>query len=49
MDKKEKKDTENKKNQSLEEQAIDENATRGEQINQQVKDKREHHQPRDTA
>ncbi len=49
MKKKQENKIEKKKNQSLEEQAIDENATKGEQINQQVKDKREHHQPRDTA
>lgn len=35
--------------QGLKEQAIDESATHGEKINHQVKDKREHHQPRDTA
>lgn len=47
-DKKEFKD-EQKKNQSLEEQALDESATHGKQINRQVKDKRNYHQPRDTA
>ena len=36
-------------NQSLKEQAIDESATQGKKINHQVKDKREKHQPRDTA
>ena len=35
--------------QSLKEQAIDESATHGKKINHQVKDKREQHQPRDTA
>lgn len=40
---------EKKKQQSLEEQAIDESATHGKAINHQVKDKKNHHQPRDTA
>ena len=35
--------------QSLKEQAIDESATQGKDINHQVKDKKNHHQPRDTA
>lgn len=40
---------EKSENQSLKEQAIDESATHGKKINHQVKDKKEHHQPRDTA
>lgn len=36
-------------NQSLKEQAIDESATHGKKINHQIQDKKEHHQPRDTA
>lgn len=48
MDKKDSK-VEKSKNQSLEEQAIDERANHGREINHQVKQKREHHQPRDTA
>ncbi len=40
---------EKSENQSLKEQAIDESATHGKKINQQVQDKREEHQPRDTA
>ncbi|MDC6350263.1 hypothetical protein PP178_01765 [Zeaxanthinibacter sp. PT1] len=40
---------EQKKKQSLEERAIDESATHGKEINHQVKDKKNHHQPRDTA
>ena len=36
-------------NQSLKEQAIDKSATQGKDINHQVKDKKQHHQPRDTA
>lgn len=35
--------------QSLKEQAIDKSATQGKDINHQVRDKKEHHQPRDTA
>lgn len=35
--------------QSLKEQAIDESATDGKKINHQVQDKRDQHQPRDTA
>lgn len=37
------------KKKSLKEQAIDKTATEGEKINHQVNDKRDHHQPRDTA
>lgn len=40
---------EKSENQSLKEQAIDEAATHGKKINHQVKDKKEHHQPRDRA
>ncbi|HET8736426.1 MAG TPA: hypothetical protein VFM69_07495 [Pricia sp.] len=40
---------EKSENQSLKEQAIDESATHGERINHQVKDKKNHHQPRDKA
>ncbi|MGB7393375.1 MAG: hypothetical protein WA913_03175 [Pricia sp.] len=40
---------EKSENQSLKEQAIDEAATHGKKINHQVKDKKNHHQPRDTA
>jgi len=40
---------EKSENQSLKEQAIDESATHGKQINHQVKEKKEHHQPRDNA
>ena len=35
--------------QELEEQAINKDATQGKEINHQVKDKKNHHQPRDTA
>lgn len=35
--------------QGLEENAIDEDATHGKQINHQVKEKKNYHQPRDTA
>ena len=40
---------EKSENQSLKEQAIDESATHGKKINHQVKDKKNHHQPRDMA
>lgn len=40
---------EKSENQSLKEQAIDESATHGKKINHQVQDKRDQHQPRDTA
>lgn len=36
-------------NQSLKEQAVDESTTHDKKINQQVQDKRDQHQPRDTA
>lgn len=35
------------KDTSLREQAINKEKTQGKQINHQVKDKREHHEPRD--
>lgn len=38
-----------KEKQSKKEQAINKPATKGEQINHQVKQKQEKHQPRDTA
>lgn len=38
-----------KHNQSLREQAINKSEVDGEDINHQVAEKREHHQPRDTA
>ena len=47
MDKNKKDDTSQK--QKLEEQAINKDATDGKKINHQVKDKRDHHHPRDTA
>ncbi|NNF19167.1 MAG: hypothetical protein HKN61_05280 [Flavobacteriaceae bacterium] len=40
---------EQKKKQRREEQAIDESGTQGKEINHQVKDKKDYHQPRDTA
>lgn len=40
---------EKSENQNLKEKAIDESASQGEKINHQVQDKRDQHQPRDTA
>lgn len=40
---------ESKRNQKLEENAINRNATEGEKINHQQKEKRETHQPRNNA
>ncbi len=45
---KDRKDLESQKTK-LEEQAINKDATQGKDINHQVKDKKNHHQPRDTA
>ncbi len=38
-----------KENQSQKEQAVNKSATQGKEINHQVEQKREKHQPRDTA
>ena len=40
---------ERKVNKSLEEKAINENATDGKQVNPQVEQRKEKHQPRDNA